>query len=104
MATRVLVFTLLASSLLAVNATAQPQISLSTSVAAPAESVAVTIAGQPGAHYALLGSSVNDGADYAGVRLRVGRDVAILSTGTLDGAGRATFSIVPPFLGTVLDR
>ncbi len=101
---RVLVLTQLASVLLVASAAAQPQISLSSSVVAPDESVAVTITGQPGAYYALLGSSVNSGASFAGVRLKLGRDVVSLATGTLGGDGQATVSIVPPFLGTVLDR
>ena len=83
---------------------AQPQLALSTTVAVPAESVSVTISGQPGAYYALLGSSVNSGAALAGIRLRVGPDVAILSLGQLASTGQATVSIVPPFLGSVLDR
>jgi hypothetical protein len=86
------------------SAAAQPQISMSSSVVAPDESVAVTITGQPGAYYALLGSSVNSGVSFAGVRLKLGRDVVNLATGTLGGDGQATVSIVPPFLGTVLDR
>jgi hypothetical protein len=100
----VLGFTLLIGSFFAATATAQPQISLSTTVANPAQSVAVTITGQPGDHFALLGSTVNSGADYAGVRLRVGRDVAILSTGTLNGSGQAIVSFIPPFVGSVIDR
>jgi len=101
---RVLVLTQLASVLFAASAAAQPQISMSSSVVAPDESVAVTITGQPGAYYALLGSSVNSGVSFAGVRLKLGRDVVNLATGTLGGDGQATVSIVPPFLGTVLDR
>jgi hypothetical protein len=101
---RVLVLTQLASVLFVASAAAQPQISMSSSVVAPDESVAVTITGQPGAYYALLGSSVNSGVSFAGVRLKLGRDVVNLATGTLGGDGQATVSIVPPFLGTVLDR
>ena len=101
---RVLALTQLASVLFAASAAAQPQISMSSSVVAPDESVAVTITGQPGAYYALLGSSVNSGVSFAGVRLKLGRDVVNLATGTLGGDGQATVSIVPPFLGTVLDR
>lgn len=104
MFSRVLVLTQLASVLLVASAAAQPQISMSSSVVAPDESVAVTITGQPGAYYALLGSSVNSGVSFAGVRLKLGRDVVNLATGTLGGDGQATVSIVPPFLGTVLDR
>lgn len=104
MVRRVLVLSQLASFLCAASAAAQPQISLSTSVVTPAGSVNVTVTGAPGAFYALLGSSVDGGDPFAGPRLKVGRDVAILATDMLDGAGQATVSIVPPFTGTVLDR
>jgi len=97
-------FTFLASCLVAASATAQPQVSLSSTVVAPGESVAITITGTPGAFYALLGSSVDDGESFAREHLKVGRDVAILATGTLDGAGEARLNVKPPFLGTVLDR
>lgn len=101
---RMLVVTLLASSQLAASLAAQPQIALSTTVVAPAEGVTVTVTGGPGEFYAVLGSSVNSGMSFAGVRLRVGADVAILSTGTLDSDGHAVVSIVPPFVGTTFDR
>jgi hypothetical protein len=97
-------FTFLASCLVAASASAQPQVSLSSTVVAPGESVAITITGTPGAFYALLGSSVDDGESFAREHLKVGRDVAILATGTLDGAGEARLNVKPPFLGTVLDR
>jgi hypothetical protein len=90
--------------LLPLSAAAQPQLELSTTVAAPAEIVHVTIVGNPGSYYALLGSSVNSGAALAGVRLKVGPDVVILSIGQLAGDGRATVNVIPPFLGSVLDR
>jgi len=97
-------FTFLASCLVAASASAQPQVSLSSTVVAPGESVAITITGTPGAFYAILGSSVDDGESFAREHLKVGRDVAILATGTLDGAGEARLNVKPPFLGTVLDR
>jgi len=97
-------FTFLASCLVAASASAQPQVSLSSTVVAPGESVAITITGTPGAFYALLGSSVDDGESFAREHLKVGRDVAILATGTLDGAGEARLNVKPSFLGTVLDR
>lgn len=104
MVTRVLVLTLLSGSLFAATASAQPQIVLSTTVVAPAESVAVTITGDPGTYYALLGSAVDSGTVFAGPRLKLGRDVVILGTGLIAGDGQTTVSIVPPFVGTVLDR
>ena len=104
MGSRALILGLLVGVLVPARALAQPELSLSTTVAVPAESVSVTITGQPSAYYALLGSAVNSGAALAGVRLRVGSDVTILKTGQLDGSGQATMNIVPPFLGSVLDR
>ena len=58
----------------------------------------------PGAFYAVLGSTVNDGGAFARENLKLNRDVVLLSTGTLDGAGQATVGVKPPFVGTVLDR
>ena len=104
MVTRVFALTLVVCSVAAAQAAAQPQIGLSPTVALPNESVTVTVTGNPGAYFAVLGSTVNSGASFAGVRLRLGRDVVILSTGTIASDGQATATIVPPFLGTVLDR
>jgi len=101
---RGVVFTFLASCLVATRAAAQPTVALSSTVVAPGESVAVTVTGAPGAFYALLGSSVDDGESFARAGLKVRHDVAILATGTLDGAGEAALNVKPPFLGTVLDR
>jgi hypothetical protein len=86
------------------SAAAQPQMSLSATVLAPGDSVTVTVTGAPGAYYAVLGSDVNPGGSFARSNLKVSHDVTILTTGVLDGAGEATASIVPPFVGTVLDR
>jgi hypothetical protein len=101
---RASVFTFLASCLIAASAAAQPQVTLSSTVVAPGESIAVTVTGAPGAFYALLGSSVDTGESFAHEKLKFGRDVTLVATGTLDGAGQATLSVKPPFLGTVLDR
>ena len=104
MVKRSVVFTFLASCLVAASAAAQPQVSLSSTVVAPGESVAITVTGTPGAFYALFGSTIDDGQSFAREGLKVRRDVVILATGTLDGAGEATFNVKPPFLGTVTDR
>lgn len=101
---RAFVFTCLASWIGVASAAAQPQVALSANVVAPGESVTITVTGAPGAFYALLGSDVNSGGSFARENLKLSRDVAILSTGTLDGAGQAAVSVVPPFVGTVLDR
>ena len=102
--TRVLVTTILASVLLISDATAQPQIALSTSVATPGQSVTVTVTGNPGEYFGVIGSAVNSGFSYAGVALGVGPDLVILGQGRLDGTGTATVAIVAPFSGTTLDR
>lgn len=101
---RALVFTCLASWLGVASAAAQPQISPSATVVAPGESLTVTVTGAPGAFYAVLGSSVNSGGAFTRENLKVKSDVTILSTGVLDGAGQAAVAIVPPFVGSVLDR
>jgi hypothetical protein len=101
---RAFVFSCLASCLVAASAAAQPQVSLSSTVVAPGESVAVTVTGAPGALFALLGSSVDDGESFAREKLKLRHDVTIVATGTLDGAGQATLNVKPPFLGSVLDR
>ncbi len=101
---RTVVLACLASGLAAANAAAQPQISVSSTVAAPGQSVTVTVTGTAGELYAVLGSDVNTGTSFAGDKLKVAHDVAILATGTLDVAGRAAVTIIPPFIGSVLDR
>ena len=101
---RVLVAAIFAGVLFAAPASAQPQISLSTTVRAPGETVSVTITGVPGAFFAVLGSSMNGGFSYAGVALGVGSDVVILAQGVISGSGEASMQVVPPFNGTVLDR
>jgi hypothetical protein len=101
---RVLALTALNFSLLAASAAAQPQIAVSTTVVTPGEQVAITITGDPGAYYALLGSAVDSGGSFAGARLKLGPSVVVLTTGTIGGDGQAAVSVEPPFVGTVLDR
>jgi len=101
---RVLFAAFIASSLLVASASAQPQLTLSTTVVVPGETVTVTVTGRPGEFYAVLGSSVNGGFSYAGVALGVGNDVVILAQGVLGGSGEEFIDVVPPFNGTLLDR
>ena len=101
---RPVLFTFLASCLVAASAVAQPQISVSSAVAAPGDSVSITVTGLPGANYALLGSSVDPGTGLADPGLKPKREAAVLATGVLDGTGAATLAVKPPFLGSVLDR
>jgi hypothetical protein len=104
MFTRAVLFSFLGSCVVAASAVAQPQLTLSSTVVAPGETVSVTVSGAPGAFYVLLGSPVDDGTGFARAGLKLRRDVATLTTGQLDGAGQATLNVVAPFLGTVLDR
>ena len=101
---RILVMAILATGWLVSDATAQPQIALSASVASPGQSVTVTVTGNPGEYFGVIGSAVNSGFSYAGVPLGVGPDVVIHGQGRLDGTGTATVAIAPPFTGTTLDR
>ncbi len=88
----------------AAHAAAQPVLSVSSAVVAPGSPVSVTVQGTPGRAFAVIGSTIGAGFSYGGVALRVGADVAVLATGTLDQNGRATVQTTPPFLGTSLDR
>ena len=90
--------------LMTATATAQPTISVSTDVVTPGQSVNVTVTGIPGESFALGGSSVGAGLTYAGTAFSVGADFTILAVGTLTGAGTAVVPVVPPFLGSTLDR
>jgi hypothetical protein len=100
---RVLVTAILSSLVLVSDATAQPQIALSTSVATPGQSLTVTVTGNPGEYFGVIGSAVNSGFSYGGVPLGVGPDLVILGQGRLDGTGTATIALVPPFVGTTLE-
>ncbi|MEZ5292437.1 MAG: hypothetical protein R2745_15250 [Vicinamibacterales bacterium] len=104
MSTRLpLVLSLIACLPLA-TASAQTQLTLSSTVVTPGQGVAVTVAGTPGDFFVLIGSTVNAGLTYGGVPLGVGLDVTILAQGVLDPAGKAVATVVPPFTGSVLDR
>jgi hypothetical protein len=85
-------------------APAQTSLATSPSAVGPGEAVTADISGPSGHHFAVIGSAVNSGMAYGGVSLAVGTDVVILAQGVLDGSGRARVNVVPPFVGTVLDR
>jgi len=101
---RAVVFTFLASCFGVASAIAQPQVTVTPTVVAPGDSVAVTVTGTPGAFFAVLGSSVDDGQSFARDGLKIPREVTVLATGRLDGTGATTVNVIPPFLGSVLDR
>lgn len=86
------------------DAGAQPTLTPQPDIVAPGSTVSVTINGQPGLHFALLGSSTRAGVAHAGVQLGVGADFAILALGVLDGTGHVVVGVTPPFLLTSLDR
>lgn len=83
---------------------AQPEIHVPSDVVAPGAVVPVTLAGTPGPYFALVGSSVGAGMSHGGVALAVGADFRILAQGVFDGTGHVSVAIVPPFVGTMLDR
>jgi len=89
----------------ATHALAQsPAIALAPSIVVPGVATTAVVTGPPGSFFAILGSSTNAGFSYGGVALRVGSDVQLLATGTLNTSGNATVAVVAPFLGTTLDR
>ena len=85
-------------------AAAQTSFAVSPSAVGPGEAVTADISGPGGHHFAVIGSAVNAGMAYGGVPLAVGIDVVILAQGRLDGSGHARVNVLPPFVGTVLDR
>jgi hypothetical protein len=101
---RALLLASLVVCLSAPSVSAQPLLTLSTTVVAPGQPVTVTVSGGPGQFFAVIGSSVNAGFSYAGVALGVGPDVQIIQIGSLNGNGQASLSVVPPFTGTTFDR
>jgi hypothetical protein len=86
------------------DAWGQPALTVDRDVVVPGTVVTATVTGVPGQHFALVGSSVGAGASHAGVALSVGGDLVILAVGVIDGTGRATVGVTPPFRGTMLDR
>lgn len=60
---------------------APPTLSLSGDITTPGSIVTATITGQPGQHYALLGSTMGAGYSFAGVNLALGADVVIIASG-----------------------
>ena len=88
----------------AVSATAQPTMTVSDDPAHPGAVVPVTITGQPGEYYVLVGGSMRSGMSYGGVALEFGADYVILGFGILQPTGSVTINVVPPFMQTSLDR
>jgi hypothetical protein len=86
------------------SALAQPTLTVDRDVVTPGAAVIVTIVGNPGDHYALIGSGIGAGAPHAGISLAVGTNFALLASGVLDGSGRVIVNVVPAFLLTTLDR
>jgi hypothetical protein len=80
------------------------EISVPHDVVMPGAAVTATVTGPPGQFFAVTGSATNAGFTYGGVPLPMGPDVIVLHVGMLDGTGQATLPIVPPFVGTMLDR
>ena len=87
-----------------VSASAQTTMSVPADPANPGAAVPVTITGQPGQYYVLVGSSMKSGMSYGGVALEFGPDYVILAIGVLDNTGSVVVNVVPPFMTTSLDR
>src|SRR5688572_33446616 len=81
-----------------------PTLAVSQNNVVPGASVNLTITGAPGDNYAVIGSTVDAGATYAGQPLAVGADYVIVAQGVLDGTGRAVTQFTPGFRGSVIDR
>ena len=82
---------------------AQPTLSSSSTTASPGTAVILTVTGQAGQNFAIIGSTVGGGFSYGGTALAVGPDVIIIAQGTLTGASAAV-AFTPPFQGTSIDR
>ncbi len=81
-----------------------PSSVLNKQVVTPGAAATVTVTGTPGHYFAIVGSTTGAGFSYAGVQFAVGPDVVILAMGNLDGSGHAVVNVVPPFVGSSLDR
>jgi hypothetical protein len=79
-------------------------VSVPDDIVTPGVPVPISVTGPPNTFFAVAGSSTGAGYTYSGVRLPVGPDVYVFYVGILDPEGRATVNIVPPFVGTQLDR
>jgi hypothetical protein len=96
---------LIATVLAPTTATAQTtQLTISTDIAVPGDTVALTFSGEPGFFYVLLGSPTRSGLRYGDIELAVGADYAILAAGVFDATGMVTVQVIPPFQQTTLDR
>lgn len=80
------------------------QISTPEDIVSPGVAVPLTVVGPPRHFFAIAGSSTGAGYVYGGVALPVGPDVVVFHIGLLDDSGQAVVSVVPPFVGTQLDR
>lgn len=74
-----------------------PVLTVSDTLIAPGQSVRLTVHGQPGYFFALATSAFNSGAMVSGIPLDLGSDYAIITSGSLDGTGRAVVIFTPPF-------
>ena len=88
----------------AVSASAQTTLAVPADPATPGAGVPVTITGQPGQFYVLVGSPTKSGMSYNGIPLEFGPDYQILAIGVLDNTGSIVLNVVPPFMTTSLDR
>lgn len=80
------------------------QLSVPEDIVTPGVAIPVTVIGPARHFFAIAGSSTGAGYRYGGVNLPVGPDVVVFHVGLLDDAGRAVVNVIPPFVGTSLDR
>lgn len=81
---------------------AQPVLSVSTSEVASGATVTVTITGQAGTYWALVGSTRDNGFSFGGAAFALGTDLQILGNGVIGPGGTVSMPFVPP-LGNGLD-
>lgn len=82
-----------------------PVLTAAPMVAAPGETITLTVTGDPSHFFVIVGSSVGSGRSYAGVALSVGPDAQILHGPAPLIGGSATVTMpASAFVGTTLDR
>lgn len=91
------VFGMCAGLLVSVSMAQAQSISVPAITVVPGASVNVTVSGTAGESFGLVGSTTNSGLVYNNQNFAVGTDFVILGVGVLDGTGKATLAVTPPF-------
>ncbi len=75
---------------------AQPVLlEISEALAAPGESVRLTLSGPPGRGWGIAVSASNAGLAVAGVAMELGADAVVVASGTIDADGRVHVDVMP---------